>query len=307
MGQRPTSPLREPDFEDARAFAAVVEAKSFTHAATRLGAPKSAISRRVSQLEDTLGVRLLVRTTRSLRLTEGGAAYYERVRRVLEAFGDANDEARAQQEEPRGTVRLTAPADFAARALPGLLGRFLAGHPGVRVELVLTARRVDLVSEGLDIAIRFGRLADSTLVARRIAMGAAPVVASPGYLARKGTPRRVADLTEHELLRFTGRDAGGVWTLDGPRGAETVPADGTLAADDMSFVREAALHGLGMAILPPFLVADDLREGRLVRVLPKYSGLAGDCHIVYPSARLLPRRVSALVDFLAVEVAAALA
>jgi DNA-binding transcriptional LysR family regulator len=298
MARHPSSPAREPEFADACAFAAVVEAKSFTRAAARLGAPKSAISRRVSQLEETLGVRLLVRTTRSLRLTEGGAAYYERVRRVLEAFGDANDEARAQQDEPRGTVRLTAAADFGARVLPELLRRFLEAHPAVRIDLSLTARRVDLVSEGFDVAIRFGRLADSTLVARKIVMDPALVVASPAYLAAHGVPKKVADLRTHVALRFAARDASMTWTLDGPRGPETVPIDGPIAADDMSFTREAALHGLGLAIVPSFLVADDLRDGRLVRVLPKHSLSAGDCHVVYPSARLLPRRVSALVDFL---------
>lgn len=306
MARHRTSSAREPDFSDACAFAAVVEAKSFTGAAARLGAPKSAISRRVSQLEDRLGVRLLVRTTRSLHLTEGGAAYYERVRRVLEAFGDANDEARAQQVEPRGTVRLTAPSDFGARVLPELLRRFLSAHPAVRLELSLTARRVDLVGEGFDVAVRFGRLADSTLVARKIPMDGALVVASPAYLEAHGVPRKVADLKNHTILRFVSRDAPTTWTLDGPRGPETVSIDGPILADDMSFMREAALHGLGITIVPAFAVADDLRDGHLVRVLPRYSLAVGECHIVYASARLLPRRVSALVEFLATAIGPAI-
>lgn len=292
---------RVPSFEGARAFVSVVEAKSFTAAAKRLALPKSAVSRRVSELEDELGVRLLHRTTRSLALTEVGVAYYERLRGVLEAFADANDGARAMQGDPRGVVRITAPGDFGSRVLPDLLARFLAMHPGVRIELGLTGRRVDMVAEGFDVALRFGKLEDSSLVARKVDMGGFAIVGSPKYLSKHGMPKKAADLERHEFVLFRRGDGSNTWTLRGPKGDEQVRMSGHLAADDLSFIREAALRGVGLALLPGFLIAEDLEHKRLVRLLPKLSFPGTDFHIVYPSARLLPRRLSLLIDFLVAE------
>ncbi len=306
MKKRPAAPSApDASYESARVFAAVVEAKSFTAAARRLDLPKSAVSRRVSELEDALGVRLLQRTTRSLHLTEAGVAYYERMRRVLEAFGDANDAARALQGNPSGVIRITAPADFAARVLPGLLARFLVEYPEVRIDLALTNRRVDMVAEGFDIAFRFGKLEDSSLVARKIDIGGLSIVASPRYLAQHGTPRRVADLAHHEVIVFRVPSADS-WTLEGPNGRETVRVAGRLSADDLNFVREAALRGLGLALAPAFLVAGDIERKALTHVLPKFSVPGGEFHIVYPSARLLPRRLSLLIDFLLAELGPAI-
>jgi DNA-binding transcriptional LysR family regulator len=306
MRRRKSAPAVEnPDFASAKAFVGVVEAKSFTAAALRLGLPKSAVSRRVSELEDELGVRLLHRTTRTLHLTEAGVGYYERLRRVLEAFADANDAARAMQGDPRGIIKITAPADFGARVLPDLLARFLSTYPHVRVELGLTGRRVDMVAEGFDIALRFGKLEDSSLVARKIDVGNLFVVGSPQYLARHGTPRRGTDLASHEVILFRPRDGANVWTLDGPHGPESITISGRLGADDLTFIREAVLRSLGLGFLPGFLIADDLKRKKLVRVLPKYSFPTGHFHLVYPSARLLPRRLSLLIDFLVAELPAA--
>lgn len=302
--KHPSAP-ENPSFEGAKAFVAVVELKSFTAAAARLGLPKSAVSRRVSELEEELGVRLLQRTTRTLNLTEVGAGYYERLRRVLEAFSEANDSARAMQGDPRGVVRVTAPADFGARVLPALLARFLAQYPGVRIELGLTTRRVDIVAEGFDIALRFGKLEDSSLVARKVDIGGFSIVASPQYVARRGAPRKASELPAHEFVLFRPRDGAAELVLQGPSGEESVTVTGHLAADDLTFVREAALRGVGLAMLPGFLVAEDVKRRRLVRVLPKLSFPGGEFHIVYPSARLLPRRLSLLIDYLVAELAAA--
>ncbi len=282
---------------DVSAFLAVVETQSFTKAAERLGLAKSAVSRRVRDLEDGLGVRLLHRTTRRLQLSEAGSAYAARAARALESLSEANDAARDLQDATRGTVRLTAPVDLGSVLAPVLV-RFMAAHHEIRVEVILVARRVDLVAEGVDLALRFGPLADSTLVARKIVTGSGALVASPAYLASRGAPRRLVDLGSHEAVFFRGTSGRQHWELEGPKGKESVEVKGRLVGDDLIFVRQAVLDGAGIALMPWFLVADHVESGALVHVLPRYVRPAMDGHLVYPSARLLPRRVSLLATHL---------
>src|SRR5262245_19114285 len=181
-------------------FVAVVEARSFSAAARTLGVPKSSVSRGVAQLESDLGVRLLQRTTRALHLTDAGHAYFDQVSRALAAVGEATAQVSDMQGSARGVVRLTAPTDMPA--LAALLARFVELHPEIHVETVITARHVDLVEEGIDLAVRAGKLRDSSLIARRAGRDVMALFASPRYLKRNPPPRRVRDLAEHQCLMF---------------------------------------------------------------------------------------------------------
>ena len=206
------------DLNRIRLFARVVEAGSFTAAARDAGLPKSSVSRAIAALERDLAVRLIHRTTRRLQPTEAGRAYYESLSRALAGIDEATAAAAELQDTPRGTVRLTAPTDLGDRLLPPLLVGFAARYPEVRVDVVLTQRFVDLVHEGIDLALRVGRLGDSRLVARPLGTVRAGVFASPRYLERRGAPRTVAALAEHECLLFRSSSGRAVWKLVGPRG-----------------------------------------------------------------------------------------
>lgn len=293
------------DLHDVTAFLAVVESESFTKAAARLGLAKSAVSRRVSALEEALGVRLLHRTTRRLRPTSAGRAYAEKAARAIESITEANETARDMGDAPRGIVRFSAPVDLCESMLPAALGRFVAKYPEIRIDVVATARYVDLVAEGVDFALRFGTLPDSSLVARKLPIGHSCLLASPAYLSQHGTPKRIADLAEHDFVLF--RAPTGVMriTLHGPSGAESFEARGRLGGDDLSFVRRAAIDGVGIAFLPTFLVADAVESGALVSVLPRHGASSVAGHIVFPSSRFMPKRVSLLADHLAAEISAA--
>jgi DNA-binding transcriptional LysR family regulator len=296
--------VRTIDYAGAVAFASVVDAGSFTAAARALGLPKSGVSRRVGELEASLGVRLLQRTTRRVHLTEAGAAYYERARRALEAFAEADDAARDAQGAPRGLVTMTAPNDVGAILLPEPLARFAADYPEIRVHVTLTPRVVDLVAEGVDLAVRLGKLPDSTLVARRLGVAAGVLVASRAYVAARGVPRRPADLAHHRAVVFRDQTR---WELVGPNGPTTVDVDGIVAGDDVSFVHGCVLAGLGIGALPCPVVRRPLADGSLVRVLPRFIQRGVDVHLLYPHGRFMPRRVAVLADFLARELGPQLA
>jgi DNA-binding transcriptional LysR family regulator len=280
-------------------FVAVVEARSFSAAARALGVPKSSVSRGVAQLESDLGVRLLQRTTRALHLTDAGHAYFEQVSRALAAVGEATAAVSEMQGTPRGVVRISAPADMPN--LPELLARFAARQPGIHVEAILTSRRVDLVDEGIDLAIRAGPLRDSSLIARRVGIDTMALYASPAYLKKHPAPRRVRDLAQHSCILFRAHDGKARWILTGPRGVESVEVTGPISGDYLQLLVGAALAGAGIASCVSRMCARDLAAGRLVRVLPHHSLGSGPLHVVYPSARFVPQRVVLLREFLVEE------
>ena len=284
------------DLNRIRLFARVVEGASFTAAARDAGLPKSSVSRAIAALERDLAVRLIHRTTRRLQPTEAGRAYYESVSRGLAGIDEATAAAAELQDTPRGTVRITAPTDLGDRLLPPILVRFAARYPEVRVDVVLTQRFVDLVHEGIDLALRVGRLGDSRLVVRPLGTVRAGVFASPRYLERRGAPRTVAALAEHECVLFQGSSGQAVWKLVGPRGAETVEVRGAISADDHHMVREAAAAGQGLALLPIVACAGRAAVADLRRVLPRHAAEGPPLHLVYPSTRLVPKRVALLRD-----------
>lgn len=279
-------------------FARVVELGGFTRAAEQLGVPKSSVSRAVARLEERLGVRLLARSTRALRLTEAGLAYHERVTAALGLIEHAEHEVAHLQGAPRGTVRVTAPHDIGIDFLAGLTARFTAQHPDVHVDTVLTSRTVDLIAEGFDLALRAGQLRDSSLIARKLGAMEHRLFAAPAYLAAHGAPAGPADLGHHACLLFRPRQGRARWRLDGPEGRLEVEVTGAIGADDLSFLRAATLAGGGIALLPAFLCEPDVVAGRLVRVLPEHARTGLALYVVHPPAARLPRRVALFRDFL---------
>lgn len=293
------------DLNHVSTFARVVQDGSFTAAAKSLRLPKSSVSRSVAQLEEELGIRLLQRTTRKLHLTDAGAAFYERVSRALGDITDATSAAADAQEQLRGTVRLTAPVDFGVWALASILARFVRKHPGIHVDLVLTGRVVDLVGEGIDLAVRAGKLRDSSLIAKRVGDLRSVLYASPKYLARRGTPQSLDELASHDCVLFRAPNGKTSWELsrggEGP--IEEVHVTGPLSADDLSFARKATIGGAGIGLLPEFLCGRAEASGHLVRLLPDYQLSGAILHIAYPSARFVPQRVIVLREYLAKELA----
>jgi DNA-binding transcriptional LysR family regulator len=295
------------DLNHVAIFARVVELESFTAAAAQLGLPKSSVSRTVTRLENELGVRLLQRTTRKLHLTEAGQAYYERARVSLAGLEEAASAATNLSAEPRGTVRMSAPADMGVLNLGDLVARFVRKYPLVHVDISLSSRFVDLVAEGFDLALRAGKLADSSLVARKIGSDSLGLFASPGYLRRRGRPKTVADLARHDCVLFRAKHGKSEWQLTGPGGEERVTVRGPLNADEMAFVQQAVTAGVGVALMPAVGVRLAAARGVSplpVRLLPEYSAGGGSLNVVSPSARFQSASVVAFRDFLVAELTA---
>lgn len=284
------------DLNDVVVFAKVVEAGSFVGAARELSMPKSTVSRKVSELEERLGARLLQRTTRQLSLTDAGRAYYRHAARVIVELDEAERAVTRMQEVPRGALRVTTPINVAY--LGRLFTTFLKQFPEVTLEMVCTQRIVDLVEEGFDVSIRVGRLADSSLIARYLGSEQSHLVASPSYMAKHAPPQSPADLRGKPVLVFSALPEPATWQL--VRGEEhaKVHVEPRFSVNDFDLVYRAVLDGLGMALLPSHRANDDLREGRLVRLLPEWCTPTLQFHAVYPSTRHLSPKVKAFVEHL---------
>lgn len=280
-------------------FARVVEARGFSAAAKRLGRSKSSVSKTVSALEDRLGARLLNRTTRRLSLTEAGAAFYERAARILEEAEEAELAVTRLQDEPHGTLRVNAPTNFGERHLAPALADFMARYPALAIDLALEDRFVDVVDEGFDLALRIAALPGSSLIARRLAPNRRVVCASPAYLERAGTPLRPSDLRRHDCLAYTYLATGNAWRFAGAGDPVSVRIAGRLSINNGEALRHAALAGLGLVMLPTFIVGEDLRSGTLRAVLREFTDTATSVYAVYPHSRHLSAKVRAFVDFLA--------
>lgn len=277
-------------------FVKVVDCGGFTTAGRELGLPKSTVSRQIARLEDRLGVRLLERTTRSLRPTEAGQAYYERCARIVADVADAENAISESQREPRGTLRLSAPMSLGYRYLGEPLAMFLRQHPSVRIEVSLSDRRVDLIDEGYDVAIRIGVLDDSSMIARRLGPAQMLVVGSEAYLATHGEPRVPDDLRHHDCLLYAYGPTVSTWRL-GPELA--IPVKGPMTANNGDVLLSAARAGLGLALLPRFIVRPDLESGALRPVLEGHVTQSSAMWAVYPANRYLSSKVRAFVDFVA--------
>jgi DNA-binding transcriptional LysR family regulator len=287
------------DLNDIVVFTKVVETRSFTGAADQLGLPKSTVSRKLAQLEERLGVRLVQRTTRKLALTDIGQAYYERCARIVADLAAAEQLVTDMQATPRGRVRVTAPIDISTRYLGEIVAGFVAANPDVTVELEATDRVVDLIEEGFDVAVRFGALPESTLIARRLCKIESLLVATPAYLARRGTPATVEELDEHDRVLFTPNARIQSWALVHGEATYEFGRPARFASNNVGAVRGAVLAGAGISVLAEFMVADDIAAGRLVPVLPGWRIRPTDAHAIYPARQNLPPRLSLFLDHLA--------
>lgn len=281
------------------AFIAVVERGSFTAAAQALRLSRAMVSRHVQDLENRLGARLLYRTTRKVGLTEVGKVYYQRCVQLLADLVEADCVVGELQSEPRGLLRINAPMSFGTLHLAGAVADFAALHPQLSIDLTLNDRVVDLIEEGYDVAVRIGRLADSSLIARRLAPCRMVVCASPHYIARHGQPGHPTDLARHNCLTYAYLTPRDEWRFHGPEGEVAVRVSGTMSANNGEVLAAAARCGRGVAFEPSFIVGEDLERGRLVRLLPAYRPAEPSINAVYPHARHLSAKVRSFVDFLA--------
>lgn len=282
------------------AFAAVAETGSFTAAARKLERDASIVSRRVSQLEDQLGVRLLSRTTRRVALTEIGARYHRRIQAVLDELANASQEASEGASLPQGLLRVAVPVTFGRQWVAPQLPAFLASHPKIRIDARFSDRFVDVVAEGFDVAIRVGALSDSSLTARRLASYRNMLVAAPRYLAKSGQPRSPTELTSHAAIGFSGIASWPDWPLTKAGKSMTVRPNCQYIADNSDAVMMAVIAGNGIGYLPDWLVGPALRDGRLVEILPGWGGKGdGGVHAVMPPGRMIPSKSKVFVDAMA--------
>ena len=286
-------------FQSLLAFAKVVETGSFARAADRLDLSVSAVSRQVADLEAHLGVRLLNRTTRRLSLTESGQAFYERCVQLLADLEEAEESVTASAALPRGTLRLTASISFGVGYLAPAVAEFGARHPQVRFDIQLSDRAVDLVDEGIDLAIRIGDIGSQAVIARRIGVAQLICCAAPSYLARRSQPRTPDDLREHACLTYAYASGGNLWPFaDAQGGVRKIEVGGGAHANNGAMLAALAVAGAGITQAPDFIVAPDVRAGRLVPLLADYSSPAIPVNAVYPSRRHLSAKVRAFVDYL---------
>ena len=281
------------------AFLAVAERESFTGAAEALGLTRSTVSAQVADLEARLGLRLFHRSTRIVRMTAAGQAYRDRLGDLSERVDLAERAARAEHSAPEGRLRITAPPDLAQRFLLPWVAEFLAGHPGIRIELDLSNTAHNLIERRLDLAIRGTIAVEPNLITRKLGVSPLLTCAHPDYIARRGQPETPADLADHDLLHFASLRRGRIWTMT--RGSERVevPILPRLELNEGWALRTAALEATGICQLPAFIVGEMLRAGDLVRVLPEWSAGEVPLHAVYPDNRLIAERVRAFVSFIA--------
>ncbi|MTV37046.1 LysR substrate-binding domain-containing protein [Duganella radicis] len=282
-------------------FCLAAELSSFTAAATAAGVTPAAVSRSVSRLEERLGVRLFVRTTRQIRLTDGGRVYFEQCRQALSQLTEAERQVTGQQARPSGPLRISTPTPYAHYRLLPRLGEFRRQYPDVTIDIHVSNRNIDFADEGYDLAIRGRAPADSSLIARKLEDAELVLVASPAYLKRAGKPKSLADLHKHECIQFdlpsTGKRIPWIFMQDGV--ATDVPTEGGLScAEDVLGIVTLARGGAGLVQTYRFIVEQDLASGALVELLPQHGGTSRPFFLLYPHARHLSQRVRAFVDFI---------
>lgn len=286
------------DLNDMVIFARVVEAKSFSEAARRMHALKSRVSKAVARLERAVGARLINRSTRGLSLTEVGAAFYEHCSRIVEEAEQAERVVSHHQAEPRGVLRVTTSVAFGTLHIAPALPDFLARHPDVRVDMTIIDRVVDLVEEGFDVGVRITREPDLNLVARKLAPVRRVICATPEYFARRGIPQTPDDLAQHNCLHYTAFSRTSQWHLQGPNKAIVVPVAGSLRINDDEALSQAVIAGLGVALLPTFIIGKELQAGKLRAVLADYAPLEQHVYAVHLPNIHLPPKIRAFIDFL---------
>jgi DNA-binding transcriptional LysR family regulator len=280
-------------------FVRVVETGSFSRAAQEFATTQPTVTKQVAAMEARLKVRLLNRNTRGVSPTEAGALYYERCKAIVRDTEEADSAVRTRQTLAQGLLRVGSSVAFGRRVLVPLALEFMRQHPQLRVDLSFEDRYTDLVAQGIDVAVRMGKLADSSLGARFLGANPWLMVASPTYLRKHGTPRKPAELSSHETLIYTSVQGSDVWRVVSPRGeASTVPITARLRSNNLSAVLAAARSHLGVAALPWYVASDSLASGAVVEVLKGYSLPEQEIHAVYPSPKLVPQKVQAFIAYL---------
>ena len=283
---------------DLALFVAVAEAKSFTKAAALLGVPTSTLSRRIAELEASMNLKLLVRSTRQVELTEAGALYLTLGDGIVAAAREAYQQVRGLAEKPQGTLRMSVEAEIGSRLVAPVLADYLERYPGVRVDLDLSPRRVDLLAEGFHLALRIGRLPDSGLIVRRLAQLSAGLYAAPSYIKKRGRPKHPADLTKHARIHLLHKGDHGGWRLLRGDEAIDVPPSGVLCANNMTMIRHLARLGVGIAVVDDLMASEDVEHGFLHRVLPDWTLEPMPVSILTPT-RLLAAKTRVFIDLLA--------
>jgi DNA-binding transcriptional LysR family regulator len=281
-----------------QAFAVVGTTGSFAEAARRLGLANSVVSKRIKDLEDFLGVQLFLRTTRKVSLTEAGYQYLEYVRRILDEMDEVEAAIRYQTQKPVGTIKMSAPLSFGLRTLAPAIAGYLAQYPEVEIKTYLSDRRVDLVEEGFDLAIRIGKLDDLSLIARKLCSGRRVACASPAYFKKHGTPKTPADLKDHNCLSYINLADGKAWPfmVDGKRVMQ--PVSGNFLSDNGDLLCQTALAGGGITLLPTFIIGEALQNKDLKIVLEEFEESDFDIYAVYQHTRHLSVRIRTLIDHL---------
>jgi DNA-binding transcriptional LysR family regulator len=280
-------------------FVRVVETGSFSRAAREFATTQPTVTKQVAAIEQRLKVRLLNRNTRGVSLTEAGALYYEKCKAIVAAAEEADSVVRVKQTQAQGLLRVGSSVAFGRRVVVPLALEFMQQHPQLQVDLSFEDRYTDLVAQGIDVAIRMGKLADSALGARYLGTNPWLMVASPKYLRKAGTPRRAADLSAHDTLIYSSVQGSDVWRVTSPRGeSATVPVTARLRSNNLSAVLAAARSHMGIAALPWYVAADSLAAGAVVEVLKGHSLPEQEIHAVFPSPKLVPQKVLAFTAFL---------
>ena len=285
------------DLNDVALFVQVIRSGSFAAAAKRLEMPANTVSRRIQALERALGLRLMHRSTRKLALTDAGRTLFERCADQVESMAVVARELVQGSQFATGLLRIAAPVDFFSFFPMDWIAEFLALHPHVRIEFILSDARADFIAEGVDFAFRAGRILEPHLVARRLGSTRSTLVASPGYLAGRGMPAGVLELERHDCITFARASARASWTLEGPDGAVDVRVGGRYSASTVQALLGAAIAGLGIALLPRAMTSAAIDAGRLVEVLPACGLNSQGVHLVYLSRRHMPRAMTAFVEF----------
>jgi DNA-binding transcriptional LysR family regulator len=285
--------------EELTNFIRVAESGGIGKAADQLGIAKSAVSRRLSELEKRMGATLINRTTRTLSLSEAGLRCYEHAIRVVDVVGELNAAVTQEEHSINGLIRLSIPKSFAANHMVPVMDEFLLRYPGIRIDVDVSDQFVDIVAQGLDLVLRIGELKDSSLKARRLSPIDIALVATPDYLEKYGHPTTVAELNDHQFL-LHGSAGVNPLKLTAPTGeTHSITLTSKVSINDGDLLQRFALLGHGILVTPTFISWEEIQNGRLVRLLPDYTNGTRYLHAIYPNTRFLPKRVRLLIDFLA--------
>ena len=277
---------------------AVVETSSFTAASERLGISKALVSKYVGEVESKLDIRLFNRTTRKLALTDAGRRYYQQSVALLEQYTSLVDNVTGEQTKPRGLLRVSAPVTFGEMVLSPLLPKFLALYPDLKIELILTNSAIDMLEEGIDVRLRIGGVDDSSMIARHLKTFPLVLCAAPKYIQQYGQPKTPQQITEHNCIIDSNFRIGKQWPIISPQGqAETIDVQSTIAVNSPQSVREIAIAGGGIAMIPKFIVEDAINDGRLLTILPDYTTLEFGLFAIYPHRKYVAKKVRCFIDF----------